>query len=120
MCANASIFRMGDSFAKLKASGALIARPVAPLGDGMIGPHHASCTLSAEVLCHTLPGPARGAWTYREGPRWAQARLSSDPERLLSLTSSPRVRLAGENAGWYCALPVENINRTQRKCEKDE
>jgi hypothetical protein len=26
----------------------------------MIGPHHASCTLFAEVLCHTPPGPARG------------------------------------------------------------
>ena len=25
----------------------------------------------------------------------------SDPERLRSLTSSPHVRLAGENAGWY-------------------
>jgi hypothetical protein len=54
----------------------------------MRGPHDASCTRSAEVLCHTPPGPARGAWTYREGPRWAQARLSSDPERLRSLTSS--------------------------------
>jgi len=81
----------------------------------MIDPHDASCTMSAEVLCHTPPGPARGAWTYREGSRWDQERLSSDPERLRSLTSSPHVRLAGENAGWYCALPVENLKRTQRK-----
>ena len=39
----------------------------------------------------------------------------SDPEPLRSLTSSPHFRLAGENAGWYCALSVENLNRTQRK-----
>ena len=44
-----------------------------------------------------------------------EARLSSDPEPLRSLTSSPHFRLAGENAGWYCALSVENLNRTQRK-----
>src|SRR5579859_6894592 len=30
------------------------------------------------------------------------------------MTSSPHVRLAGENAGWYCALPVENLKSTAR------
>jgi hypothetical protein len=40
--------------------GLLITRPVSPLGDGMIGPQDASCTMSPEVLCHNPPGPARG------------------------------------------------------------
>ncbi len=40
--------------------GLLIARPVSPLGYGMICPHDASCTMSADVLCHNPPGPARG------------------------------------------------------------
>ena len=48
--------------------GLLRARPVSPLGDGMIGPHDASCTMSADVLCHNPPGPARGAWTSGSGP----------------------------------------------------
>lgn len=41
--------------------GVLIARPVVPQGDSMPGPQEASCTMSSEVLCHTAPGPARGA-----------------------------------------------------------
>ncbi len=54
--------------------GLLIARPVAPRGDGRICPHEASCTMSAEVLCHNPPGPARGAWTSGSGQTSEPAR----------------------------------------------
>ena len=36
------------------------ARPVAPLGYGILCLHDASCTMSVDVLCHNPPGPARG------------------------------------------------------------
>ena len=35
--------------------GLLRARPVSPLEYGMIGPHDASCAMSADVLCHNPP-----------------------------------------------------------------
>src|SRR5450755_2185898 len=44
--------------------GLLIARPVSPLGYGMICPHDASCTMSADVLCHNPPIPCKGGMDF--------------------------------------------------------
>jgi hypothetical protein len=42
------------------ASGGRITRPVSPLEYGMIDPHDASCTMSADALCHNPPIPCKG------------------------------------------------------------
>jgi hypothetical protein len=43
------------------ASGGLRARPVSPLGYGMLCPYEVSCTMSADVLCHNPPIPCKGS-----------------------------------------------------------
>ena len=44
--------------------GLLRARPVSPLGYGMICPHDASYTMSADVLCHNPPIPCKGGMDF--------------------------------------------------------
>jgi hypothetical protein len=73
--------------------GLLIARPVSPLGYGMIYPHDASCTMSADVLCHNPPGPARGhgllAQTHTSEPAISRGALPCAVRRaMLSLASA--------------------------------
>ncbi len=60
------------------ASGGLIARPVSPLGDGMLCPHDASCTLSADVLCHNPPIPCKGGMDALLRPHTSEPAISRE------------------------------------------
>jgi len=96
--------------------GLLRARPVSPLGDGMICPHDASCTLSYDVLCHNPPGLARGhgllAQAHTSEPAISRGALPCAVSRRTRQDLHPH-RKSPQGAGARTASPVPGSAPTQ-------
>jgi hypothetical protein len=56
----------------------LSARPVSPLGYGMLCLHDASCTMSADVVCHNPPIPCKGGMDALLRPHTSEPAISRE------------------------------------------